>query len=127
MGTSVATILLIDDDLELPEMNRLVLAHRGHEVWSACSAREAREILKKGRPDIVVLDVMSVSAGIELAREIHRQFPDLPIVVLSGGPQGIGSPFGVKPGEDWLPIVRFLDKPVAPEVLADRIEDMLAK
>jgi CheY-like chemotaxis protein len=129
-GSAMATILLIDDDVDLVEMNSVVLAHRGHEVLKAYSAAEARRKLEAGaKPDVVVLDVMmeEVSAGFDLAREIHQKFPDLPTIMLSGVQAATGVPFRFKPDETWLPVVRFLDKPVAPAALANEIDQLLAK
>ena len=60
----MATILLIDDDVDLVEMNAAVLAHRGHEVLRAYSAADARRKLAAGpAPDVVVLDVMMEDVG----------------------------------------------------------------
>jgi DNA-binding NtrC family response regulator len=79
----VATILLVDDDVDLVEMYRVVLDHRGHTVWPAYSAADASKALEKDVPDIVVLDVMmeSDTAGFNLAREIHERHPALPVVM----------------------------------------------
>jgi CheY-like chemotaxis protein len=126
----MATILLIDDDVDLIEMNSVVLAHRGHQVLKAYSAAEARRTLEGGAtPDLVVMDVMmeEVSSGFNLAREIHEKFPDLPTIMLSGIHAATGVPFRFKPDETWLPVLRFLDKPVAPAALAAEIEKLLAK
>jgi len=125
----MATILLIDDDVDLMEMNVAVLGHRGHKVMTAYSAKEARRKLAEGlEPDLVVLDVMmeEISAGFELAREIHEQFPFLPTIMLSGIHAATGVPFRFKPDETWLPVAKFLDKPVAPAALAKEIDALLA-
>jgi len=123
----MAKILLVDDDVDLVNMNRLVLEKRGHQVAAAYSAQEAREALQKGRPDLAVLDVMmeSVSAGFELAREVHRKLPELPMIILSGVHEATGVPFRFEPEEDWLPVLKFLDKPVEPAKLAAEIEAVL--
>lgn len=126
----MATILLIDDDVDLVEMNQLVLTHRGHLVRSAYSAGQARQMLQQaGLPDLVVLDVMmeSDTAGFELAREIHQLYPDVPTVILSGLHAATGVPLCFAPGSTRLPVVKFMDKPVAPAALADEIESILAK
>lgn len=125
----MANVLLIDDDVDLIEMYQLVLSKRGHKVQSAYTAEEARKLLRAGRPDIVVLDVMmeSPTAGFDLAREIHTMYPDLPVIMPSGVHQATGVPFRFEPDEDWLPVVKFLDKPVQPEKLADEIEAVLKK
>ena len=114
----MATILLIDDDVDLVEMNSAVLPHRGHEVLKAYSAA-----------DLVVLDVMmeKFNAGFDLAQEIHQRFPHLPTIMLSGIQAATGVPFRFEPDETWLPVARFLDKPVAPAALANEIELLLKK
>jgi CheY-like chemotaxis protein len=126
----MATILLIDDDVDLMEMNSAVLGHRGHTVLRAYSAAEARRKLAAGTPvDLVVLDVMmeEVNSGFELAREIHDKFPNVPTIMLSGVHAATGVPFRFKPDETWLPVAKFLDKPVAPATLANEIDDFLKR
>jgi len=125
----MAKVLLIDDDVDLVEMYSLVLRHRGHDVQCAYTAAEARKVLRAGPPDLVVLDVMmeSQTAGFELAREIHKLYPELPVIMPSGVHQATGVPFRFEPDEDWLPVVKFMDKPVVPEALVDEIEAILAK
>lgn len=126
----MATILLIDDDVDLVEMNAAVLIHKGHKVLKAFSAADARRLLAEGvKVDAVVLDVMmeDVSSGFELAREIHQQYPDLPTVMLSGVHAATGVPFRFTPDETWLPVAKFMDKPVAPSALAKEVDAILAK
>jgi DNA-binding NtrC family response regulator len=126
----MAKVLLIDDDVDLVEMYRLVLTHRGHTVQTAYSAADARKVLASaGRPDIAVLDVMmeSQTAGIELAREIHATYPDLPMLMPSGVHEAMDVPFRLEPDQDWLPVTKFIDKPVNPERLADEIEKLVGK
>lgn len=124
----MANVLLIDDDADLVDLNRAVLTSRGHQVQSAFSAAEARALLERGCPDIVILDVMmeSLDAGFLLAREIHERFPRLPTVILSGVTAATGEPFRFEPDETWLPVLKFLDKPVDPAALAAEIERILA-
>jgi CheY-like chemotaxis protein len=123
----MAKILLVDDDVDLVNMNRAVLERRGHQVIGAYAASEARQALAKGRPDIAVLDVMmeSSSAGFELARDVHQAYPDLPMIILSGIHEATGVPFRFSPDDDWLPVLKFLDKPVEPSELAGEIEAVL--
>ena len=42
----MAKILLVDDDVDLVNMNRVVLERRGHQVAAAYSAQEAREAIR---------------------------------------------------------------------------------
>jgi DNA-binding NtrC family response regulator len=121
----MAKVMLIDDDVDLIEMNRAVLRARGHEIVAAYSAGEARKLLAAGGEpcDVVVLDIMmeTPDAGIELGREIHRMFPRLPIIVVSGIQAATGRKFRFDPAAAELPVYKFLDKPVSPGALADEV------
>jgi DNA-binding NtrC family response regulator len=124
----MAKVLLVDDDVDLQEMNRLVLGHKGHQVILAYSAVEARAVLGQGQPDIVVLDVVmeSSTAGIELAGEMHERFPDMPVIMLTGIRGKVDPPQGFELDVSKLPVMKFLDKPVPAERLANEIEGLLS-
>ena len=124
----MGVILLVDDDADLVEVYKLALTQHGHEVKACYSAEEARETLKGDRPDAIVLDVMMEMkfAGFALAREVHQQFPDLPIIMLTGLLQVTDRALHFESDETWLPVAKFLDKPVDPMALANEIDAMLA-
>ena len=119
----MARILLIDDDVDIVEMYEATLRAKGNEVVTAYTAQEARKKLAAGEFDAVVLDVMmeTVDAGFQLGRDIHEQFPDMPILFLSSIvgeiDETIGIPNTFEADGSWLKTVRFLDKPVTAEVL----------
>ena len=123
----MAKVLLVDDDMDVVAGNKAVLEARGHAVVCAYSAKEAREALTKGPLDAAVLDVMmeSLDAGFKLARDIHKAFPKMPILMASGVEKATGLGFRFAEDETWLPVVKFLDKPIAPDKLADAIETAL--
>ena len=125
----MSKILLIDDDVDLVEMNSAVLTQRGHDVTSAYSASEAREIIETLTPDIVILDVMmeSMTEGFELARALHEKLPSMPMIMLSGVREATGVRFRISPDETWLPVAKFFDKPIDPAALADEVDNVLAK
>ncbi len=124
----MATVLLVDDDVDLVDAYRIVLETRGHDVLSANSAGEARELLAERRPDAVVSDVMmeTPTAGMELVRWIQDRHAGLPVLMLSGVHEKTGSPFRFEPDETWLPVLKFLDKPVAPQTLAEEVDRAVA-
>jgi CheY-like chemotaxis protein len=123
----MANVLLVDDDEDLIEMNRTMLAQRGHTVLVAYSAAEARQIVQANRPDAAVVDVMmeKQSSGFDLARELHAQMPKLPMIILTGIRDEMRLPFSYEPDETYLPVTKVLEKPVNPRVLADEVEKLL--
>jgi signal transduction histidine kinase len=81
-----ARILFVDDDLLIAGSTVALLEDLGHEVIEAHSAHEALQLLKAGLPtDLLITDhAMPGMTGIELAREVRRQRPQLPILLATG-------------------------------------------
>ena len=51
-------ILVVDDEPDILELTRMSLARDGYEVETAATGDEAMACLRRGRPDLVVLDLM---------------------------------------------------------------------
>jgi DNA-binding NtrC family response regulator len=124
----MAKILLVDDDRDLVEVYRMMLGTKGHQVSAVNSAAEARQLVSRADQfDLLVLDVMmeSLTAGFDLAREFHQRWPKLRMVVLSAIRDATGVPFQFEPDEDWLPVVKFIEKSTDPQVIMDQIDQVL--
>jgi CheY-like chemotaxis protein len=80
------TILLVDDDALVAMATAEMLKDLGHRVLEASSARKALDILGAGTEvDVVVTDqAMPGMTGLELAAEVRRSWPDLPVLLVSG-------------------------------------------
>ncbi len=79
-------ILWIDDDPATLARGQMVLETLGHEVTIATSGRTALELLAAGTFRLVILDYdMPELNGEAVAREIKQQWPDLPILMITGG------------------------------------------
>ncbi len=86
------TLLCIDDQAEYLTVRKAVLEARGFEVVTATSGREGLGMLRKQKIDAAVLDYrMPEMDGGEVASEIRRGWPNLPIVLLSGFPYELPS------------------------------------
>ena len=80
---SGAKILVVDDDLQIRRVMRKMLVAQGYAVSDARSGEEALEMLRRGRHDLVLLDLaMPGMGGLEACRAIRAGW-DLAIVVLS--------------------------------------------
>lgn len=80
-------VLLVEDDVEVAALTREMLRHLGFNVIHAASPVAALGALANGRRiDIVLSDIMMPGgmSGLELAREIRRRQPGLPIVLTTG-------------------------------------------
>jgi CheY-like chemotaxis protein len=125
----MANILLVDDDQDLIEMNKTALEKHGHTISTAYSAEEALKMVQKNLPDLAVVDVMmeDQTAGFELARRLHDLSPNLPMIMLTGIRKEMQLAYTFKPDETWLPVAKFLEKPVNPRILADEVKKLLEK
>jgi PAS domain S-box-containing protein len=80
-------ILLVEDNDEVGNFGLGLLLDMGHSATRASHADEALEILqeRKANFDLVFSDVVMPGInGLELAREIRRRWPALPVVLTSG-------------------------------------------
>ena len=80
-------MLLVEDDNEVAALTREMLSSLGFSVIHVASPAAALGALANGRSvDIVLSDIMMPGgvSGLELAREIKRRQPNLPIVLVTG-------------------------------------------
>jgi DNA-binding NtrC family response regulator len=78
-------ILLVDDekDLVMPLVERL--GYRGVEAEYALNGVDALAKMKASDYDLVLLDVILPGMpGVEVLREIHREHPRVPVIMISG-------------------------------------------
>jgi two-component system alkaline phosphatase synthesis response regulator PhoP len=125
-------ILIIDDDPDITEAMRIVLENKGYEVVNAVDSSEGINRMKEARPDLIILDVMmrTPREGFELSRELKHnvEYKDIPILMLTAIRQRTGLDFRSAAGdESWLPVQGFLDKPIKPDVLLQKIANLLDK
>ena len=81
-----ASILVIEDMLELGRIAQRILTAQGYHVARAASLKEAREVLRDpGRYDLIFSDViLGDGNGIDLAEAIQRDHPAIRMVFASG-------------------------------------------
>jgi two-component system, OmpR family, KDP operon response regulator KdpE len=78
-----AKILVVDDELQIRRVMRKMLAPQGYAVTDARSGEEALDMLRRGRYDLVLLDMaMPGMGGLETCRRIRAGW-DVAIVILS--------------------------------------------
>jgi CheY-like chemotaxis protein len=89
------SILIVDDEFGLAEMLRDMLRESGFEVTLAINGRLALEILREGRVDLVLTDMMMpVMDGAELAAAIRNdhQHRNTPIIMMTSLPTATPQP-----------------------------------
>ena len=127
-----ARILIIDDDPDITEVMRVVLENKGYAVDSAADGNEGIAQIKTARPDLIILDVMmnTLREGFLLSRELKKDpaYKQIPILMVTAVKEKFGMNFKPAAGDqDWLPVEDYLDKPVEPDVLLEKVASLLQK
>jgi two-component system, OmpR family, alkaline phosphatase synthesis response regulator PhoP len=125
MPDEKATILLVDDNLELLETYADLLPLLGYRVLTAPDGVAGLEVFEQStpRPDCVIIDVrMPEIDGYQLVR-LFRGDPNTaqtPLVILTAMTQEVDQLRGLFSGADF-----YLTKPVPPETLIATIEQAI--
>ena len=129
---SAPNILIIDDEPEFVEIVRTILATKQYKVSCAYSADEGFFKLEKENPDVIILDVMMGKGadGFIFARKMRKnpRFAKIPILMLTAMREKTRFDF---PGErihpKFLPVDQYVEKPIEPQILLEKIEHLLGK
>ncbi len=122
-------ILIVDDDRDVFESMKIVLEAEGYGVEWATNGTEALSKAHAGRPDLMILDVMmnSDDEGFQVTYKMKQdaQLSCIPIVMVTSVGTRTGFSFDKKKDQDFLPVNEFLEKPVDPRVLVDKVRENL--
>jgi CheY-like chemotaxis protein len=128
-------ILIVDDDPDLTEVIRLTLEAQDYQVFSAASGEEGLACVKEIHPDLIILDVMMdyTTEGFQVSLQLRSPEPDaeyaayrdIPILMLTALHSTTSLRF--KPDEDYLPVDDFVEKPLEPSALLEKVKELLAR
>jgi len=126
----VKRVYVVDDDPSIVESIAMVLESKGYVVGSQSDGKDVVDNVVAFGADLVILDVMlpeDSGAGFKMARALKddERTRDLPRIMLTAVNESgiyVGK-FSDKDRDDaWLPVQAFIEKPVDPEVLLDKVE-----
>jgi two-component system alkaline phosphatase synthesis response regulator PhoP len=124
----MAKILLVDDDPDLIESVTMILEAKGYEVDAAYDGIEGLEKVKEVNPDLIVLDVMMPRKdGYEVCKELKADpiYRDIPVLLLTAVVSKISTTSYTQQGGMETEAEDYIDKPVEPDELVERIENLL--
>jgi two-component system KDP operon response regulator KdpE len=117
-----ASILVVDDELQILRAMRASLSANGYDVRTAKNGEEALAELRKEMVDLIILDlVMPDISGLEVCRRV-REFSKTPIIVLSAKGADQDKINALDLGAD-----DYVTKPFNLELLLARIRAMLRR
>jgi DNA-binding response OmpR family regulator len=122
----MANILLVEDEEQLRLMLRDVLESAGHEVRVAENGKIAMNAFAVRSAELVITDlIMPEKEGLEIIRELKRDYSDVKIIAISGG--------GRNNADDYLELAKrfgadhILAKPFSNREFLDVIEKLMKK
>lgn len=124
-------VLIVDDDKDFVEINKVAFETAGYEVLVAYDGDEGFQKASMENPDAIVLDVMmkTKTEGFDVARKLHKDEATrmIPVLMLTGIRQEMKLPFTLEPDDDYMPVVEFIEKPITPERLIEKVKQLLEK
>jgi DNA-binding response OmpR family regulator len=130
-------ILMIDDDVNLVNVIKLVLESKNFKFDCAYSAAEGLVKIKEYKPDLIILDVIMEDfvAGFRVVSElrtggensVYKEFSNVPILMLTSVTSKTNLDFSSRVGTALLPVDAFIEKPVKPTELLFKIDELLVE
>jgi DNA-binding NtrC family response regulator len=116
-------ILVVDDDAIVVKSCKRILEAEGFEISAVSSADQALEAVKKYDFDLLLIDVkMPKHDGFFLMREIKKEVPEMPVVIMSGYPTPETIAQVLKSGA-----TQFIPKPFRPDELIKTVHQVIQK
>ena len=116
-------ILLVEDDDVVRNLARRVLGDHGYSVVEARHGEEALAMSErhKGPIHLLLTDVvMPEMSGRQLAQNLERLRPDIPVLYMSGYTDDTVLRYGVQENE-----VALLQKPLTPDALVAKVREVI--
>jgi CheY-like chemotaxis protein len=129
-------ILIIDDDPDIVEAMKMVLEAQDFEVHSAINGTEGLSRVKEIHPDLIILDVMmdQLTEGFQVSYTLknaapgseYGPFAKTPILMVTAVCKEMHMKFSPETDGAYLPVEAFLEKPVQPKMLIEKVKTLLA-
>lgn len=122
MKTKEKKVLVVDDDPVVVRLVKELLKSQGFQVESAKDGIDAMVIVKKEKPDLIVLDIMMPELnGYDVLRTLKftDEYKEIPVLLLTAREQELDKRIGEMMGIDYL------QKPVNRELFLEKINKAL--
>ncbi|HIJ89897.1 MAG: response regulator transcription factor [Desulfobulbaceae bacterium] len=119
------TILVVEDDENIQQLVGYNLAKAGYHVLYADNGEQALTVIKRERPELIVLDLMLPGLdGFEICKLVRKEpkTKNLPIVMLTAKGEENDIAAGLDLGAD-----DYITKPFSPKILISRVKAALRR
>jgi len=119
-------IVVADDDPDMVAFMTLPLTKRGYDIAVGGNGEEAVDLVRRHRPDLVILDVcMPLVDGLEACRRLKddTRFKDIPVMLITATASLLPPPHILYA----LQVEDYLIKPFPVRVLVEKIEQLIGE
>jgi len=121
----VSKVIVIDDEPFILMMIEDKLKKAKIDVLTLRESRNALEVIKKEKPELIILDwMMPELSGIDLCRSIKAdpELKEIPIFMLTAKGQDSDEQIGIQCGAS-----RYITKPFSPKSLLEMVQEIIGK
>ncbi|MBU1912597.1 MAG: response regulator [Candidatus Omnitrophica bacterium] len=118
-------ILVVDDEEDILNVLRFRLEANNYEVLVASDGQEGLNKARSEKPDLMILDLMLPKLdGYKVCRmlKFDEAYKSIPIIIFTARVQKKDGELGMEMGAD-----AYIPKPFEPEILLDKIKELLSK
>lgn len=125
----IKKILLVDDDIDLLEQNKILLENKGFTVVTAENSEDGWKKFQQEKPDVAIIDLImeEMDSGFVLCYKIKKteHGKKIPVFILTSATYSTGFKFSASTPEEkeWIKCDGIINKPVIIEELLARIEN----
>jgi len=117
----MAKLLVIDDEQGIRNLLDTLLSRKGYDVVLADGGRKGLELIRRERPDVVVLDLkMPGMDGVTVLQQVRSLNPKQPMIILTGA----GTP-ETEQQVRVLGVIEFVQKEFSLHRLGDSLKRLL--
>jgi CheY-like chemotaxis protein len=122
-------ILVVDDDPNFVVVMKPVLESKGYKVDAAYNREEAMEKLESFKPDLILLDIMmeKLTDGFDICYKLKHdpEMKNIPVLAVSAITEKTGFKFSPATDGEYFEADDYVQKPVKPSDLLERVEKLL--
>ncbi len=119
---TVALVLVVEDEPEIAEILEGYLRREGFRTERAADGKQALNLIRAARPDLVLLDIMLPEMdGLEVLRRV-RSNGNTPVILLTARTEDLDKLLGLELGAD-----DYVTKPFSPREVVARVKAVLRR